>query len=82
MAKLLITLLIVSSLGLAAFAQDDETAIATTAEPATDVDEEEADTEEVDDSDLDEQTYEEDDDDFVPSEEIPLDEPIPFPTNI
>jgi len=82
MAKLLITLLIVSSLGLAAFAQDDETAIATTAEPATDVDEAEADTEEVDDSDLDEQTYEEDDDDFVPSEEIPLDEPIPFPTNI
>ena len=35
-----------------------------------------------DDSDLDEQTYEEDDDDFVPSEEIPADEPIAFPSNI
>ena len=35
-----------------------------------------------DDSDLDEQTYEEDDDDFVPTEEIPADEPIPFPSNI
>jgi len=34
------------------------------------------------DADLDEQTYEEDEDVFVPSEEIPSDEPIPFPTNI
>ena len=34
------------------------------------------------DEDLDVQTYEEDDDDFVPSEEIPADEPIPFPSNI
>lgn len=41
-----------------------------------------ADEEEIDDSDLDEQTYEEDDDDFVPTEEIPADEPIPFPSNI
>jgi len=37
---------------------------------------------EIDDSDLDVQTYEEDDDDFVPSEEIPADELIPFPSNI
>ena len=37
---------------------------------------------EVDDSDLDEQSYEQDDDDFVPTEEIPADEPIPFPSNI
>ena len=36
----------------------------------------------VDDSDLDLQTYEEDDDDFVPTEEIPADAPIPFPSNI
>jgi hypothetical protein len=35
-----------------------------------------------DDPDLDEQTYEEDEDVFVPTEEIPSDEPIPFPTNI
>ena len=38
--------------------------------------------EDVDDDDLDLQTYEEDEDDFVPSEEIPADEPIPFPSNI
>lgn len=37
---------------------------------------------EIDDADLDEQTYEEDEDDFVPSEEIPVDQPIPFPSNI
>ena len=37
---------------------------------------------EFDDSDLDQQTYEEDDDVFVPTEEIPADEPIPFPTDI
>jgi hypothetical protein len=35
-----------------------------------------------DDSDLDDQTYESDDDIFVPSEEIPADEPIPFPSDI
>ncbi|HWM28075.1 MAG TPA: hypothetical protein VNQ14_06430 [Woeseiaceae bacterium] len=36
----------------------------------------------ADDSDLDQQTYEGDDDVFVPSEEIPVDEPIPFPSDI
>jgi len=41
-----------------------------------------AETEEVDDADLDEQTYEGDDDVFVPTEKIPADEAIPFPTNI
>ena len=34
------------------------------------------------DESLDEQTYEEDEDDFIPTEEIPADEPIPFPSNI
>jgi hypothetical protein len=38
--------------------------------------------EEPNDDDLDLQTYEEDDDDFVPTEEIPADVPIPFPSNI
>ena len=37
---------------------------------------------EIDDSDLDNQTYGEDDDDFIPTEEVPADESIPFPTNI
>lgn len=46
--------------------------------PGTDDDEPEL----IDDPELDEQTYEEDEDVFVPTEEIPSDEPIPFPTNI
>jgi hypothetical protein len=40
------------------------------------------DIEDIEDADLDEQTYEEDDDIFIPTEEIPADEPIPFPSNI
>jgi hypothetical protein len=40
------------------------------------------DEEELEDADLDDQSYEEDDDDFVPTEEIRADEPIPFPTDI
>ena len=36
----------------------------------------------IEDADLDDQTYEEDDDDFIPTEEVPADEPIPFPSNI
>jgi hypothetical protein len=40
------------------------------------------DLEDIEDADLDEQTYEQDDDDFIPTEEIPADEPIPFPSNI
>jgi hypothetical protein len=35
-----------------------------------------------DDADLDLQTYEQNDDIFVPTEEIPSDEPIPFPSDI
>ena len=31
---------------------------------------------------LDDQTFEGEDDDFIPSEEIPIDQPIPFPTDI
>ena len=38
--------------------------------------------EEINDADLDEQTYQTDEDDFVPTEEIPADKPIPFPSNI
>lgn len=33
-------------------------------------------------ADLDLQTYDEDDDDFVPTEEVPADEAIPFPSDI
>ena len=58
---------------------ETETETATESDTETVADSDESD---VDDSDLDEQTYEEDEDDFVPSEEIPADEPIPFPSNI
>jgi hypothetical protein len=57
-------------------------AVADDADDADDVGEAAADAEDGVDTDLDEQTYEEDDDDFIPTEEIPADEPIPFPSNI
>jgi hypothetical protein len=49
---------------------------------ADDESDDESEDEEIDDADLDDESYEEDEDDFIPSEEIPVDEPIPFPTNI
>jgi hypothetical protein len=50
--------------------------------PADDAGDDAASGEEAEDTDLDEQTYERDDDVFVPTEEIPVDEAIPFPTDI
>ncbi len=92
MPRYLYTLMLVLFLAVAGWTQEQETAdqAGDTAAPETEAaaaveaDDEEAsdDEEEVDDSDLDLQTYEEDDDDFVPTEEIPADEPIPFPSNI
>lgn len=90
MPKYFTIILLAIFLAFPAWTQEDEAAgqTADTAEEASD-DETAADAdevpeaeEEIDDSDLDEQTYEEDDDDFVPTEEIPADEPIPFPSNI
>lgn len=66
-------------------AEQDTPASVESGAPATaedDADPADSDPELFDDPDLDEQTYEEDDDVFVPTEEIPSDEPIPFPTNI
>ena len=97
MPKYLIVSIFATMLAFAAAAQNEdapdeslpddiaaESAETGKAEDATGAAEEEdaADAEEVDDADLDEQTYEEDEDDFIPTEEIPADEPIPFPTNI
>lgn len=89
MPKYLITLVLLICLALPAWTQEEQAAgevadtVAEEAEDSTAENEAEADDEEeVDDSDLDEQTYEEDEDDFVPTEEIPADEPIPFPSNI
>lgn len=66
-----------------------ENAQETAAEAESADDDEAAETENIaidlddpDDIDLDEQTYEEDDDDFVPTREIPADTPIAFPSNI
>lgn len=84
MIRYLYTLIAATLLAFSVLAQD-ETPTEVTAEPETEeatAAEEEADAEEVEDADLDDQTYAEDDDDFVPTEEIPADEPIPFPTNI
>jgi hypothetical protein len=88
MPKLLLTLLAAFFIAGPAWPQDVDSAsdaapsateitvpAVTEPEPAEEVTE-------IDDSDLDIQTYEEDDDDFVPSEEIPADVPIPFPSNI
>ena len=60
---------------------DDEADVAALAEEEDDED----DGIDLDDpayADLDLQTYEEDDDDFVPTEEIPADQAIPFPSDI
>jgi len=84
MPKLLTTFLILLFLALPSGAQEEQPTgdAETPAESPTDTAADADTSEEVDDSDLDEQTYEEDDDDFVPTEEIPADEPIPFPSNI
>ncbi len=81
MSKSLITLLLAFFLAGPAWPQEEASG-SDTEEPETTEAGETDEADEVDDSDLDEQTYEEDDYDFVPSEEIPADEPIPFPSNI
>jgi hypothetical protein len=93
MSKYLISLVMLGCLAMPAWSQeenasaepDDNTAASETTEAIESPAEAEAEAEDdevADDADLDSQTYEEDDDDFVPTEEIPADEPIPFPSNI
>jgi adenine-specific DNA methylase len=93
MPNYLITLILLMILAIPAWTQEEEASgeptqeSAGTAVPELAPDEEsdvagEADEEQIEDSDLDDQSYDEDDDDFVPTEEIPADEPIPFPSNI
>lgn len=81
---LIIALFAVLSAGMLAAQEEDVPSPAQSTEPESDADQsdEPEEPDEFDDSDLDEQTYEEDDDDFVPTEEIPADVPIPFPTDI
>lgn len=97
MPKQLISFLLVCAFAWHAMAQEDEAVLddPETQVEAEDATEEDASgSSEVDDVNdgvleeafedetLDEQTYEEDEDDFIPTEEIPADEPIPFPSNI
>ena len=89
MSEKLIVFMLSLLLALGAGAQDQATESeagpeSADAELAADVSasEDVDDEEDPDDADLDEQIYEEDEDDFIPTEEIRADEPIPFPTDI
>jgi len=80
--RFLIALLLGTMLAAASWAQDADSDEGAEAEE-TQVDADEVDeAEDVDDSDLDEQTYSDADDDFRPSENIPADQSIAFPTDI
>lgn len=75
MHRYILTLLLATLLAASAWSQDSESG----------EDEDSADTpaETEDDSDLDEQGFADgNDDDFIPSEEIPTDQSIAFPTDI
>ena len=95
MDRLIVLIVVMTPLmfGAASFAQETPAPEGAGAEQAgdagdagvadADAEDEEADeADEIDDSDLDLQTYEEDDDDFVPTEEVPADQAIPFPSDI
>ena len=81
MSKHLISLILLSFLTAPSWSQEDASSEDPDSLPAAE-ETTVATEEDVEDDDLDLQTYDEDDDDFVPSEEIPADEPIPFPSNI
>lgn len=82
MHRFLIALILGSLLAATSWAQDadpDETNEVEESQDEADAVEE---PEDIDDSDLDEQTYSDVDDDFRPSEDIPADQAIAFPTDI
>ena len=82
MHRFFIALLLSTMLAAASWAQDADSDEGAEAEE-TQVEADEVDeAEDVDDSDLDEQTYSDVDDDFRPSENIPADQSIAFPTDI
>lgn len=87
--KMLASLLTLLLLMTVSWSQEDESAQDTVAVPATDDLPDDAVTTIADDAsdlpvdyDLDDQNYAEGDDVFVPTEEIPSDEAIPFPSDI
>ena len=71
-----ISILLASAfLAMPSWAQDEDT-------ESEETEESQVEAEEVDDSDLDEQGFTDEDNDFRPSEDIPADQSIPFPTDI
>ena len=78
MHRVLFVLLFLLAAPLPVIAQEND---GSPSEETTDSDEDASDASD-DDADLDEQTYEENEDDFTPTEEISVDESIAFPTNI
>jgi len=73
--RILLFLIVSSLLFVPAWAQDEE------AEP-DETETQEPETEEIDESGLDDQGFSDEDDDFRPSEDIPADQSISFPTDI
>jgi len=73
--RFLLLLLASAILAVPAWSQDEDAAPEETEETQVEA-------EEVDDSDLDEQGFADEDNDFRPSEDIPADQSIPFPTDI
>jgi len=81
MHRYLLTVLLMIA-GASAWAQDSSPSDGSEAPDAEETAEETTDAEE-DDLDLDEESYQDaEEEDFVPSEEIPADQAIPFPTDI
>ena len=84
MKRYVLAILLGMSLSVAAWPQDagqDTTGVTdTSAQPQGDDQKGQADAK--DDSDLDEQGYQNQDDDFKPSEDIPADQSVAFPTDI
>ena len=82
MHPFLIALLLGTMLAAASWAQDADSDEGGEAEETQAEADEVDEAEDVDDSDLDDQTYSDVDDDFRPSEDIPADQSIAFPTDI
>lgn len=77
MHRFLVSLFAILLLLSPAWAQEAQTDTESDETDATQVE-----TENVDDSDLDDQGFSDEDNDFRPSEDIPADQSIPFPTDI
>ena len=90
MRRYVLAILLGMSLSAMAWAQDagqsdtgDADTVAQAAgTPANKTDDQTGEADVKDDTDLDEQGYENQDDDFKPSEEIPADQSVAFPTDI